>query len=499
MTNQTDETKIKTLYRSFPLYVFLFLFAISLGFDLPGIWDSVYDQKRVVQLVVLILLALSMVFLPTVANAICKAWLVLPFLSRYVFLTVVVLGGVSSLLAPYQNAAFQEWSLFGLLFLLILYLQSTLYKQRNEKIVLTWLGFGVLLYSWRYFSSAFLPSLFNQHATVGYELFIGFAHPRFYNQIQSWLLPLLVLLPIAFTKTPRRYLWVLWIPGITSWTLLFASSGRGTLIAMAISTVAVLIIFKNKAKAWIKIHLWYAGSGLLLYVGLFRGLPWLMNIELSAEEITSRLANAGLMGRDSLWNYALQMIIDNPVLGIGPQQYAIYDVHKIAAHPHSAPLQWMSEWGLLSFLLISGLLIFGFSNWISFCKKKFSLGDKNSLQNMLLIALTASLLSGATHSLVSGVIVMPYSQLLMCTVIGWTLATYYREREATTLTVSLRYRLLASGCATILLGILVFTTGSDVLTTDKRQKEYLAEHPQQTILRPRIWNQGHIAWQGEIN
>jgi len=49
------------------------------------------------------------------------------------------------------------------------------------------------------------------------------------------------------------------------------------------------------------------------------------------------------------------MILAKPLFGFGPMHYS--DIaNRIAAHPHQAWLQWASEWGVPSALVITWLV-----------------------------------------------------------------------------------------------------------------------------------------------
>ena len=83
-------------------------------------------------------------------------------------------------------------------------------------------------------------------------------------------------------------------------------------------------------------------------------------------------------------------------------------------------LQLAAEWGLVAAALIAGLASWAFLKWTTAARRA-----EDAQENVLLrVSLTGSMIAGATHSLVSGVIVMPLSQTALALVCGWALACY---------------------------------------------------------------------------
>lgn len=477
---------------SIPLYFFLLMICLGLGFDFSFICKSVYDQKRMIQFAIFVLLVLVFLFDRKQVGGICSAWSTLPPITRSALKLVIVLGAVSCFLSPLPKYAFQEWSLFGLLFLLMLYLSDRLVSFSAQKIVLLTLAVAFSIYAWRFLAGAYFPEMTIDIKMENRELFVGFIHPRFLNQLQSWLLPLLAVFVIVFRYVQNSYRWLLWIPGMTGWMLLFLSNGRGTLIAMVFSSVVVLILFGQKAFKWFKIHATLAILGFLFYIFLFYILPYILSIKIDMLNMADRLANEGLNSRDLLWSMALDLALANPIFGFGPQQFALVDNQALAAHPHSAPIQWISEWGMISFCLVFGIVIYGFIKWIKFVKNR--LNEPSTAQSALLVGLTASLTAGATHSLVSGVIVMPFSQLLLCVILGWVLSIYntVKNPNSTIFKPEIFQKAGLTIAALVFLFTLFYTSFPDIVQTDQASEKFLIQYPNKTVINPRFWKQGLI-------
>ena len=63
------------------------------------------------------------------------------------------------------------------------------------------------------------------------EMLVRFAHPRFYNQLQSWTLPLLAAVPLLFGKTLKHLVIAITLIGL-QWAIVMMAGGRGTFIAL---------------------------------------------------------------------------------------------------------------------------------------------------------------------------------------------------------------------------------------------------------------------------
>jgi uncharacterized membrane protein (DUF485 family) len=156
------------------------------------------------------------------------------------------------------------------------------------------------------------------------------------------------------------------------------------------------------------------------------------------------------------------------------------------AHPHNSVLQWASEMGIPSTLLVLYLVYSGLSAWV---KKFYALQARSNLpvSPHLWIGLFASLCAGLIYSLFSGVIVMPLSQMMMVLIIGWMLGIYYQDIPAKPVTAKQRIGLqLVAGITLI---TLVYTALPDVLQRLNNEEQPLQDYP---IIAPRFWQLGGI-------
>lgn len=190
---------------------------------------------------------------------------------------------------------------------------------------------------------------------------------------------------------------------------------------------SVYFFFKSHAKEFLKLNSLILIAGLIGYLLLFKLIPTLLENQVTVGWRPDKVIT-NTSGRLELWHYAIQYIIDNPWLGIGPMHYAYYP-GPTHAHPHNSLLQWACEMGIPSTLLVISLIYSGLAAWI---KKFYRLTNEKKMYvpSHLWIALFCSLCSGLIYSLVSGVIVMPLSQIMMVLIAGWMLGIYFQDQPA---------------------------------------------------------------------
>jgi len=95
-----------------------------------------------------------------------------------------------------------------------------------------------------------------------------------------------------------------------------------------------------------------------------------------------------------------------------------YDMAFSVAHPHNSILQWASEWGVPATLLMVCSLVCALAGWMRRRRTELSQGSPDAVT---IVALTTALIGAALHSLVSGVLVMPLSQLMLVATAGCAL------------------------------------------------------------------------------
>jgi len=309
----------------------------------------------------------------------------------------------------------------------------------------------------------------------------GFSNKRFYGQFQTFTLPLLAL-PLLFSNTNRPTA-VCVFSLLSFWWLIAVTGGtRGTWLGMSVAA-CVLFICGHSGRRWISWQLSAVVVGVTLYWLLFSVLTGYLGIEVS--NFASDRLTTSLSGRGPIWQQAWDMIRERPWLGFGPMHFA--DIHNpIAAHPHQAILQWASEWGIPSTLLVMWLV--GRGLWATFrlIRERSTSDDPTDL---LRLCLFASLIGALTQSMVDGVIVMPYSQLWLSLVVGWLMALHVWKGEPAKPNAFIHWSWMGISTASVL--FLVYVVIRDVPHLDERNKLYQQQYGGH--FQPRFWVQGVIA------
>lgn len=191
--------------------------------------------------------------------------------------------------------------------------------------------------------------------------------------------------------------------------------------------------------------------------------------------------NFSLSAREILWEKAVQMMIERPILGYGPMHFASVD--SIASHPHQIILQIGSEWGVPILLLC--LIFAGFI----FNKCLKVLRDKNS--SITYTFLFGALIASLVQSMVDGVFVMPYIQycFFVCAAFLYiehrinTKKENFHKNECNTIS---NYAI--KGIALISIFVLAFSLYPNSMTSYQasQQKEIKG------FLKPRYWLNGQI-------
>ncbi len=248
----------------------------------------------------------------------------------------------------------------------------------------------------------------------------GFSNYRFFNHTQTVLLPLLVLLYCLTPLTSRlRYLWLavvaLW------WLSIFATTGRGSFMGLAAGAVFAAIVLRRCAAGYLKAFALTFAGGIAMYVAFLVIVPVLAGVGSfgAFDNAIERSRSDPASSRFLVWGNALGLIRDHPWFGVGPMHFA-HDapLSRIAAHPHNWVLQIAAEWGLPSLLLLGFALFKGMRALVRSRTSMSSIECGNVVLPALLVAGAAVLVDG----LVSGLIVMPQSQLAIALYLGFAIA-----------------------------------------------------------------------------
>lgn len=398
--------------------IFLVLVTLSLNYSLlPNL--SSHDDKRVLELLLISTTLLWVVLGGISTVPACLLWKIQ---TRYAAYLLLALACVSAWLSASPPHAVQEISVFAGLFY-VCQLTAVLWREYHLKLV-QWLVYAVLLCAVLYmagFYAGYLASFLESIPLRWPEPFLGCFNVRFFNQYQLWTLSLLCLPLLGSTikrTAIRRWLFII----LTCWwVLLFASAGRGVLLAWLFAMLITAGYYRQLARPLLRLHLTGFITGLIGYGVLFYLLPSFV----VGGILTRTVFRDSTSDRIGLWKQAVSMIEAHPWFGVGPIHYAWYP-NAIAAHPHNSVLQLAAEWGLPATVLILTLAGYGVFCWL----KRF---NSVSLQTVdhpdVAVTLFFTLVANASYSLVDGVIVMPLSQVMMAVVIGLMIGLYNNDNQ----------------------------------------------------------------------
>lgn len=443
-----------------------------------------FNEKRALQAGLLVLIGAVIVAPRSTRTEWLATFYRIPLAGRWGLGIVFGLAGLSATLAPAPYYALLEFGHFALLFVAAGAVATAVRRvpKGTERILFGVIVLSALLYA-VYFFVGYAVSIALPSLEIGRETVSGFANTRFFNQYQTWTLPLLVgalfVLPAEW-RVSRGTVFVL---AALWWTLIFASNVRGTVVAIALAAGSVWVLIGRNAHRWLKMLVGTLALGGVFYYVLFTlggGV---------APQVVERMGEVGESRRLQHWSKCLRLAWGHPWLGVGPMHYAWppFDFAR-AAHPHDAFLQWLAEWGIPSTAIMSTLTLWGGWRWLD--REQEHAGDASGRENGIRVAVVVSLLAGAAHAMVSGVIVMPVSQVLLVLVCGWAWGRYLRDTEGSSVSPSLG----AQSLLVVLVVAFMAVVGSSFkeLAERKERQEAFLEAVDRQAFSPRYWKQGYI-------
>jgi O-antigen ligase len=252
---------------------------------------------------------------------------------------------------------------------------------------------------------------------------VGFSNIRFFNHVQTATLPLLILLCCLTPRTSKLgWLWF----GLTIdwWMALFATSGRGTVLGMAAAFVLAAILLRRSAIPYLKQAAVTATLGVAAYFVLLVALPMLAGQQgMSAfSDTAARTAADPASNRLVLWQRAAELIAQSPLLGVGPMHFShnAGDLHS-GAHPHDWVLQIATEWGLPALACLIAALVLALR---ALLRARSRLTSDDVDNQAIATGLTFGAIAILVDGLVSGLFVMPQSQLAIALYLGCAIGWY---------------------------------------------------------------------------
>lgn len=456
---------------------------------IPGL--SLYDSQRVLEILFLLISAGFLLLSTKWRGQWTEELMVISRSAKLIMISILIIGVISSMNASVPRYGFLEIGHIGLLFVATISISRSIRidADRMQRILSITLMAAAALYVIMA-GVVYVGHLVGQLPLWGTDVWVpGFSHSRFFNQFQVWLIPLLIIPAI----TPGSRYWAVGMSAFTTtlmYTLLFASGGRGALIALIGGGLLVWFAAAKSGSRLLRLQVLFASIGAVLYWIMFKVL-----VDSSGTILDRSLMNTS--GRWSMWVESSDLISMRPILGVGPMHFAQYDLERSAAsfygHPHNVLLQLSVEWGVIVTALVVVIVVAG----VRLCLKQMrQLGRGGDTEALSKIAVLTSLMSGLTYSLVSGVFITPVSQIMAVIVIGWSMSLFpLSAPHNRSSSFGVTWRLVAPGLVIILLSMSAWGVVLDLPSLANRQTNYIESdhHPQtheSSLFRPRFWYHG---------
>jgi O-antigen ligase len=353
------------------------------------------------------------------------------------------------------------------------------------------LGVVCLVYALRILA-VYALGLATQVQPGALDLTPNFSNYRFFNHVQTVTLPLLVLLSVLAPRA-SRVRWVWFALAAFWWAMVGVTAARGTLFGELAGCAGIVLLGRRHCLRFVQWMALSALAGAALYLVFFMLVPALAGMGAFGEfsSVVERTVADPASGRERLWRRAFELIAAHPWLGVGPQHFAHYaaDVHT-GAHPHNWALQVAVEWGLPALSCLAMAIACG-ARALLRAGRRIAAGDEPN--RMVFAAFAATGLAILADGLLSGLIVMPQSQLVIviylgCAV-GWSAARNASPAPRASRAAGLLARIMlvaaACGLAAVAWPELGARLRHEPLSTE-------AATLNGRILWPRLWQAGYF-------
>lgn len=416
---------------------------------------SLYDAKRIEELILLFLVFLWVFAVPAIHQATWNVFFGFPKLVRIGIGVFFLLGVLSSVVNAdtIRGLIYSFWdiALLGFIFVLTLVIAGcrTILGKTFDYFAIAAITLLGLAVGFQEFSGFWMAWL------AGYEFSFEIAlpyfyHPRNYNQLQTWTVPVLTAMPLLFQRHRLAITLCILALGF-HWFVLLETGARGSIVSLSVAFLLASLLNATARKA---IFRWQSAGlvlGALMYLACLTvaattdrytlfdkepatigqiaenpsdaALPYEKNEvqedEGSADSFYEKSVGRPLMhttGRTGLWKTAVAYSKSNPVWGIGPMNFSCDGPVWRVGSPHNLGFQVLSEWGIPATLVLGLLSLFLFWTLVkSLRANRAGPADESLLQLMLATALIAAMM----HLMVSSLLLTPASQMAAALVCGW--------------------------------------------------------------------------------
>ncbi|AUL73805.1 polymerase [Pseudoalteromonas sp. 13-15] len=366
--------------------IIVFLYSTLLPFIPIASYDY-HNHQRIIQIAFLISTSLLAITYFTSKNKPVRKSL-LDKRSCVLLFTFIFCGFLSSLMS--QDASFSLLYTFhiSLLIVCMCYVSAI-----NDKKPVLFIIYTLLIAHTSLILICLLNIVFTlaeQQPLNPYIIYSGFINIRFFNQVQVFILPFLILL-LKFKNIQRIVFIVLFL----NLLLIFIGQARGALLSFFIFSVFALILKTTLKKQILTGLVCLALSCIAFYI--------LDSLNKGGADIL----RASSSGRIDLWlNTLSNLSWKHFLIGSGPGVFEMsLGSSAPFSHPHNSLIEVLNEWGGVALICIL-IVIFN-------TLRKSIIHLKNHKKDIITESIFYSFAIGITYSLFSGVHVMPVSQTLL--------------------------------------------------------------------------------------
>ena len=423
--------------------------------------------------------------------------------SRFVFFALVIFFGFglfSALFSAYQIKSLTGyWLIINLVIAVVCFYRVNL-SAFSIAAIASLIISCVLVYICVYYLDFVLDIIENKTTIKRNSMFHGFDNPRFLNHIQTLCIPLMIIavkfisdnrtLSISFKKFIKT---VFYFSTASYIALIFLTAGRGSIVS---SLLAIFILWLILGKSFTYTGkqiclLWL--TGLLIYflqVTLYQSI-----VNVDSPAIAHDIQKFSGSGRVELWSVAIEQIRLNPVIGIGPLMFG-NSAQAFLNSPHNSVLWLAAEWGLIASMSILSLLAYLLILFINRLRQATTYQNYDSKDPTLTLVIGQTLglclIGGSIHSLVSGIYIVPSSQLAALLVLILALSSYQNLANEMKLAapISLQVNPGIKIFATLLLLLLLIPVYQYHKASEWGKYDMEDIHSEGDIIAPAYWLQG---------
>lgn len=284
-----------------------------------------YDQKRTLQIILLLIIPLITLLTPTYRKSIMHRIQTMGWTLQLALLSFFMLGAVSCLLAKIPHDAFLQWSHYVLLLFFSLFWYAVAKPLGKQFYYAVAFMLYICIAAYIAFDVYHILQAEIKHIPLNkIDYYPFFCNSRFFSQFAVWVLP---LLPLGYFKLRQHqhckvagYACIL--AASCFWALIIEEMSRSLMVSIFLATALSAPLMKKRLFPWLYQQLIYIGLGYII-LKLLHIEPYFAHFLHSATMVAIPThLNHYFSGRITLYQIALAAIQHHPWLGLGPMHYA---------------------------------------------------------------------------------------------------------------------------------------------------------------------------------